>query len=57
MTISVPQIMTSNSKTVSEYGTAKYLEGAVVVDYKSRLSQTARSVASIGEKIGVAVMV
>jgi hypothetical protein len=35
MTLSIPQIMTSNGKRVSEYGPAKYPEGAVVVDCKS----------------------
>jgi hypothetical protein len=34
-TFSVPQIMTSNGKTISEYGTAQYQERAVVVDYRS----------------------
>jgi hypothetical protein len=32
--------MTSSGETVSEYGTAEYLEGAVVVDYKSVILRT-----------------
>lgn len=57
-TLSVPQILTSNDKTVSEYCTAEYLQRTVMVECKKniRLSQIALSIASICEKVGVAVM-